>query len=152
MAVLLNFIEICFWKEIKSGFFHLSIGKSFYTGKNGSRTIATLDDWMIAPGHLHPPPRIIAPWVTAPRLLLPENFPKDNCPLTISPWKLTLKKIAFRMICCLHNCPSGKWSQENCPQENSPRINYTWDIFSPRIRNLSTLIHSCFLLFSFFVV
>ena len=145
MAVLLNFIEICFWKEIKSGFFHLSIGKSFYTRKNGSRTIAPkgncpLDDWMMAPR------------VTGPGLLLPENFPKDKCPLTISPWKLTPKKIAFRMICCLHNWPSGKWSQENCPQENSPRINYTWDIFSPRIRNLKTLIDSCFLLFSFFVV
>ena len=34
MAVLLNFIQIYFSREIKLNFFHLSIGKSFYTGKN----------------------------------------------------------------------------------------------------------------------
>ena len=124
------------------------------------------------------PSRKITPWIIAPREIasspppeqLPlrkiasvENCPPENCslddfsgkiipkiivPLTIFPWKFSPRKIAFRMICCQRNSP-----EENCPPRNIvPRINYTRYIFSPRIRNLSTLIDSCFLLFYHFVV
>ena len=72
---------------------------------------------------------------------------KDNCPLTIYPWKLPPRKIAFPMICLLHNCP-----KENCPQEHCPKDKLHTIYFSSRIRIRSTLIDSCFLLFSFFVV
>ena len=40
--------------------------------------------------------------------LLRENYSKSSCPLTLSSWKL--HPSAFRMICCLHNCP-----KENFP-------------------------------------
>ena len=43
-----------------------------------------------------------------PGLLLPKKNSKGNCPLTISPWKLSSRKITFQMICCLHNYPSDK--------------------------------------------
>ena len=33
-GILLNFIQIYFLKEIKLNFFHLPIGRSFYTGKD----------------------------------------------------------------------------------------------------------------------
>ena len=112
---------------------------------------------MIAPTLLPPrkiAPRIITPWMIAPGLLLPDNYPKDNCPLTISPWKLPPRKTAFRMICRLYNSPSDKWPrgklpplQENCPEDKLHPI-----YFSPKIGKRSTLIDSCFLLFSFFVV
>ena len=73
-------------------------------------------------------------------------------PLTIYPWKLPPRKIAFQMICCLHNCPWDKWPWGKLSSRKIvPRINYTQDIFFPRIRNWSTLTDSCFL-FSFFVV
>ena len=99
------------------------------------------------------PPRIIALWMIAPGLLLLVNYPKDNCPLTIYSWKLPLRKIAFQMICCLHNCPLDKWSWGKLSSKKIvPKINYTRDIFSSRIRNCSTLTGNCFLLFSFFVV
>ena len=47
----------------------------------------------------------IAPWMIAHGLLLPDNFPRDNCPLTIYPLKLPPRKIVFWMICRLQNCP-----------------------------------------------
>ena len=113
--------------------------------KNGVRTIAPEEicPWdncnhgLLPPGQL--PPRIIASG----------ELPKDNRPLTISPWKFPPRKIAFRMICRLHNC-----SDENCPHPGKivPRINYIQNIFFPRIRNRSTFIDSCILLFFFFVV
>ena len=118
--------------------------------------------WIIAPRAITPeencplgilPPRVIAPWMTVPGLLPPDNYHKDNCPLTIYPWKLPPRKTAFWIICRLHNCPLVK-----CPRGKLSsrkivlRINYTRDIFSPRIRSCSTLTDSCFLLFSFFVV
>ena len=87
--------------------------------------------------------------MTAPRLLLPDNYSKDNCPLTRSPWKLPPRKIVFWMICGLHNCPEENFPP---PRKIVSRKNYTQHIFSPRIRNGSTFIDSCFLLFSFFMV
>ena len=82
-----------------------------------------------------------------------ENYPKDNFLLTISPWKLPPMEIVFWMICCLHNSPSDKWSRGKLPSRKiTPKINYTRYIFSPRIINITTLINSCLLLFSFFVV
>ena len=104
------------------------------------------------------PPRKIAPKENCP----PDNWPLDDwswtitlkiiAPLIISPWKLPMRKIAFRMICCLHNCHSNKWSQGKLTTRKIvPWVNYTRHISFPRIRNLSTLIDSCFL-FSFFVV
>ena len=47
------------------------------------------------------PPRIITPWIVAPGFLVLDNYLKDNCPLTIYPCKLPLRKIAFRMNCRL---------------------------------------------------
>ena len=100
------------------------------------------------PREILPPTRIIAPG-----LLLPDNYPKGNCPLTIYPWKFPPRKIAFRMICRLHNYAADKWPRGKLRSRKIvPRINYTRDIFSPRIRNCSTLTDSCFLLFSFFAV
>ena len=88
-------------------------------------------------------PLIIAPWMIAPGLLLPENYPEDNCPLTIYPQKFPTRKIVFQMICRLHNCHSDKWPEGKLlPMKIVPMINYTRDIFSPRIRNRSTLIDS----------
>ena len=96
--------------------------------------------WTVPPGLL--PPRMIASG-----LLLLGNYPKDNCPLTIYPWKLPPTKIAFRMICRLHNCPSDKWPQGKLPSRKIvPRINYTRDIFSPRIRNWQYLLPLVFLI------
>ena len=66
--------------------------------------------------------------------------------------QLPLKKIAFQMLCRLHNAPWTNGPEKNCPQENSPKNNLHPKYFSPRIRNLLTSIDSCFLLFSFFVV
>ena len=102
---------------------------------------------------------IIAHWENwplhdCPGLLLPDNYHKDNCPPpspTIFPWKLPLEKIAFRIICRLHNAPRANGPEKNCPQENSPKDNLHQRYFFPRIRNLRTSIDSCFL-FSFFVV
>ena len=84
------------------------------------------------------------------RIIAPENYLKDNCPLTISPWKLSLTKIAFRMICRLHNCPSDKWSRENCPQVNGPKDKLHPRYFFSKNQKLidSSLIEICFLLFS----
>ena len=61
------------------------------------------------------------------------------------------------------NCPRGKllfgWfvayiipPMKTVPRNIVSRINYTRYIFSPKIRNHSTLVDSCFLLFSFFVI
>ena len=104
------------------------------------------------------PPRKIAPRENCP----PDNWPlydwswtitlKIISPLTISPWKLPVMKIAFQMICCLHNCHSNKWSQGKLTTRKIVWwVNYTRHISFPRIRNLSTLSDNCFL-FSFFVV
>ena len=106
----------------------------------------------IAPRFINPednyPQGEFPPWMIAPGLLLPENYTKDNCPLTIYPWKLPPKEIVFWMIFRLHNCSSDK-----CPRAKLlnrkiiPRISYTRHIFSPRIRNCSILTDICFLLF-----
>ena len=89
------------------------------------------------------------PWMIVPGSLLLEG----NCLLTICPWKLSPVKSGFWMICCLHNYRSDKWSRGKLlSRKITARINYTRCIFSPRVRNISTLISSCFLLFSFFVV
>ena len=52
------------------------------------------------PDHCPPeencPPRQLPPRKIAPGLLLPENYAKGNCPLTISPWKLPQGKLSFR--------------------------------------------------------
>ena len=98
-----------------------------------------------------PPLWKIAPYMIASGLLIPDNYLKDNCPVTISPWKLLPRKTVFRIICCLHNCPR-KTAPLPFPQKTVPRINYARFIFYPRTRNRSTFISSCFLLFSFFVV
>ena len=60
-------------------------------------------------------PKKIAPCMITLGLLLPDNYPKDNCSLAISPWQLPQMKIVFWMICCLHNCPSDKWPWEKLP-------------------------------------
>ena len=102
-----------------------------------------------------PLPRQLPRGKLPPRLLIPDNYPKDNdnCPLTIFPRKLFLRETVFRMICRLHNCPSDKQSRGKLPpMEIFPKINYTRDVFSLRIRNLSTFIDSFFLFFSFCVV
>ena len=99
------------------------------------------------------PSRIIALWTIAPGLLTPDKYPKDSRPLTIYPWILPPRKTAFRTICRLHNCLSDKWPRGKLPSRKVvSTINYTLDIFSPRITNCSTLTDICFLLFSFFVV
>ena len=132
----------------------------------GSRTISPrkialppgdVPSGQVPPGWL--PPKIIAS---------EENYPPDNCcppgwslpdhcsqkitPKIIAPWQysswiLPPRKIAFRKIAPRTNGP-----EKTAPRKIVPRINYTRDVFSPRIRNPSNLIDSCFLLFSFFVV
>ena len=82
--------------------------------------------------------------MTALRLLLPDNYSKDNCPLTISPWKLPPRKIAFRIICSLHNCPEENFPS---PRKIVPRKNYTRHIFpqeSEMVVLLSIVASSCF--------
>ena len=117
------------------------------------RTIAPEEKWPpdnFPRGHF-PPREIVppSPWMIVPGSLLLEG----NCLLTICPWKLPPVKTGFWMICCLHNYRSDKWSRGKLlSRKITARINYTRCIFSPRIRNISTLISSCFLLFSFFVV
>ena len=78
-------------------------------------------------------PRIIVVKIIVPGLLLLDNYSKDNCPLTISPWKLPRRNITFRMICRLHNCFLDKWPREKLPPRKIvPRINYTRYIFFPK--------------------
>ena len=94
-------------------------------------------------------PRIIASWmIVPPGLLLPCNYPKDNWSLTIFTWKLPPRKIAFRMICHLHSCPSDKWSRRKLPHRKIvPRIKYTRDIFFKESEILllwSIVVSSCF--------
>ena len=95
--------------------------------------------------------------------MLPDNYPLDDCPLiiapgqlpqrhcslTISPWKLPPRKIAFRMICRIHNCPRTNGAEENCPPplEICPR-----DKFYPRIRKLSTFNQKRFKLYFDFCI
>ena len=116
------------------------------------RTIAPEEKWPpdnFPRGHFPPREIVTPPWMIAPGSLLLES----NCLLTICPWKLPPVKIRFWTICRLHNYPSDKWSRGKLPSRKIiARINYTRCIFSPRIRNISTLINSCFLLFSFLVV
>ena len=97
------------------------------------------------------PPLIIAPWENwplhdCPGLLLPDNYHKDNCPPTIFSWKLPLEKIAFRIICRIHNAPRANGPEKNCPRKIVPRITYTRDIFSQEseIFVLQSLVVSCF--------
>ena len=71
----------------------------------------------------------VAPWMIAPGLFLLENYHKDNCPQTISLWKLPPRKIAFRMICRLHNRTSDELSRGKLPP---PPGYITPDIFFPK--------------------
>ena len=105
-------------------------GKGQFDPSNWELIILSGGSRTIAPRKIAP--RLITPCMIAPGLLLPENYPKGNWSLTISPWKLPPRKIAFQMISRLHNCPLDKWSRENCPQENKLHPRY----FSPRIRIL----------------
>ena len=103
-------------------------------------------------------------------MVIEESVPQDNCPPDYFFRKITPKIIAPWQY-PPGNCPRGKLSfgwfvayiftprtigpEKTAPlplRKIVPRINYTRDIFSPRIRNLSNLIDSYFLLFSFFVV
>ena len=131
--------------------------------KIAPRTIAL---WMIAPRKIasedNCPRRKLSPRTIAPRTISPmENYPRgklppriivpsDNCPLDDCARKITSKIIAPWQY--PHgNCswvPFGWFVLRNIV----PRVNYTRYIFSPKIKNRSTLIDSCFLLFSFFVV
>ena len=107
----------------------------------------TISPWMIAP-------RIISsldncfrgklpPGWFPPGWLLPENYPKDIWPLAIPP--RNCNQVPFGWFVAYIIAP---WKTP--PRNIVHRINYTQYIFSPRIRNRSTLIDSCFLLFSFF--
>ena len=70
----------------------------------------------IALPHVQLPQRKIAPW-----MISPGQLPKDYCPLTISPWKLSPEEnclsddlsyiIAPRTNGPEENCPPGKLSQ-----------------------------------------
>ena len=114
-------------------------------------------------------PRLITP-EQLPSMVIEESVPQDNCPPDYFFRKITPKIIAPWQY-PPGNCPRGKLSfgwfvayiftprtigpEKTAPlplRKIVPRINYTRDIFSPRIRNLSTLIDSCFLLFSFSVI
>ena len=126
------------------------IGPRIITPPPGQLPPEWLPHGLLAPRQL--PPRIIAPeencttpriitlCMIAPGLLLPDNYLKDNCPLTISPWKLPLRKIVFWMIYCLHNCPSDKWPRGKlprpAPRKIVPRINYTRYIFPQESENV----------------
>ena len=95
----------------------------------------------------------IAPWMIAPGLFLLENYHKDNCPQTISLWKLPPRKIAFRMICRLHNRTSDELSRGKLPPP--PRIYYARYIFpeESEIAVFSSIVaSSCFLSFWFKLV
>ena len=87
-------------------------------------------------GKLPSPPRQLPPGQLPLRniasgFLLPDNYPKDNCPLTIYPWKLPPEENCLSDDCRLHNCPSDKWPRGKLPSRKIvPRINYTRDIFS----------------------
>ena len=121
-----------------------------------------LPPWIIAPGQL--PPRTIAieencppddfslynnPRINAPRIIGPRTIaPKIIDPGQFPPGKLAPKKIAFWMICHLHNFLSDNWPRGKLhPRKIVPRMNYTRDIFSRRIRKCRTLIDSSFFLF-----
>ena len=102
-------------------------------------------------------PRTISPEDNCPRgTLLPAWLPPDYCsrkitPRVIAPWQYPTG-----------NCPRGKlpfgWFVVYiiAPRKTVPQEYCSTDklqpIFSPRIRNRSTLIDSWFLLFSVFVV
>ena len=103
--------------------FLLTVSGQFPPRKIAPRIIAlrTITPYMIAP-------RIIAPRGKLPpfpnncplddcsRIIAPEQLPhKDICLLTIPPWKLPPRKIAFLMICRLHNCSSDKWLRGKLP-------------------------------------
>ena len=107
--------------------------------------------------------RTIAPEDNCPRIIAPltipseENFPLKNRPLDdcsrtvspkiIAPWQYPTGnghrgKLSFGRFVVYIVTPRKTASQERCPKDKLHTI-----YFSPRIRNLSTLIDSCFLLF-----
>ena len=118
-------------------------------------------------------PRKTASWTTPPAWLTSDYYPpdncsreklfpgqvsrKENCPLDdcsrkitqkiIAPWKLPQGKMPFGWFVAYIIPP-----RKTAPRNIVLRINYTLYNFSPRIRSRSTLVDSCFLLFSFFVV
>ena len=69
------------------------------------------------------------PLENTPGLLLPANKPIDNCPLTISPWKLPRRKIAFCLICRQIVPRKTAPPPPTSPRKIAPMINYTRDIF-----------------------
>ena len=128
----------------------------------------------LPPGFLPPPPWKLPLRINAPQAIAPvENCPQekmfpDNCSVYDYSWKIISKVIAPDKIPLKiapwqnppENCPQGKllfrWfvayirqPRKAAPRNIVPRINYIWYIFSPRIRNHSTSVSSCFLLFSF---
>ena len=80
--------------------------------------------------HRQSPPRKIAPrinasltiasWMIVPAFLLPDNYSKDNCSLTLSPWKLPPRKIAFGWFVAYIIAPRTNAHEENAPQGNCP--------------------------------
>ena len=142
---------------------------------------AQLPAWKIALRIIAPQiiaPWMIAPRIIASRTIAPDkNYPSDNCPADNYPQgKLAPRKIASDS-CPLHDCshkitpkinaiwqyPSGNSPRGKqqffgiiLPRKTSPgtlsRNRLHTIYFSPRIRNRSTLVDSCFLLLSFFVV
>ena len=112
-------------------------------------------------GNLHPGQlilRIIAPEGNCPQIIDPTH----NCPLNDCSRKIT-PKIIVQWRYPPGNCRWGKLSfgwfvayiiptKKAAPRNIVPKINSTRYIFTPRIRNRSTFLNSCFLLFSFFVV
>ena len=88
-------------------------------------------------------PRVIAPMIIAPRLIVPRRIASRIIdPRTIAlkiidrgqfpPGQLPPKKIAFWMICCLHNCPFDNWPRGKLhPRKIVPRMDYIRDISFP---------------------
>ena len=105
-----------------------------------------IDLGLLPPGQLLP--RKIIPRTSAPK----ENCPLDDCSRKITqkiiaPWKLPRGKMPFGWFVA-YIIPLRK----TAPRNIVLRINYILYNFSPRIRSRSTLVDSCFLLFSFFMV
>ena len=89
--------------------------------KIASRTIAPEDNCpeQLSPGWLSPD---YCSQITTLKIIPPDNIL----------WKLPSRKIAFRMICRLHNCLSDKLSRGKLPpRKKVPRINYA-EIFLPQ--------------------
>ena len=79
----------------------------------------------------------------SPKIIGPRQYSPGNCPQG---------KLSFGWFVVYKIAPRANSPEESClPRKIVQSINYT-RCFSPGIRNLSTLIDNCFLLFSFFVI